>query len=107
MLTRINRPHHHTAHYRNRASCLCFPPPPNFGRSGAGLNDAGEEVSRGFIIGVLGYEVACEGFGLNALVEVAQQFQGLCGLGFEAVDLREGGFDTAERNSAFICTWKR
>ena len=44
----------------------------------------------------MGDEVACEGFGQNALVEVAQQFQGLCGLGFEPVDLGKGGFDAAD-----------
>jgi hypothetical protein len=50
----------------------------------------------------LGDELACEGFGQNALIEVVQKFQGLCGLGGKAVDLGEACFDAADDFALFF-----
>lgn len=52
-------------------------------------------------------EFASEGFGQKALVELAQQFQRLCGLDGEAVDLGECGFNPADDLALFVAGRKR
>ncbi|GEM_PF-2101886 len=83
-------------------SCLSPPSTPSGWLPQSFFADTGEEGFGGLIRGVLGDEVACEGACQNALFEAAQQFQGLCGLGGKAVDLGEGGFDTADDFVMFI-----
>ena len=79
--------------------------PFGFGGCGAGFADAGEEFGSGFIRGVLGDKFACEGFGEDALIQPVGEFQGLLGLGGEAVDFGEGCFDPTDDFALFINLW--